>query len=110
LSNKQGLLFAKRPTQPKAKNMATKTATTKRDTVAMLLERRNKIDQRLAEIERRKNGTARKNDTRVKILLGAATMNDVEVHPETRGAEIAKLHRAITKERDIEFLTNQGWW
>jgi len=90
--------------------MNTKAATTKPDTEAVLLERRRKIDERLAEIARRKNGTARKNDTRVKILLGAATMNDVEVHPETRAGEIAKLHRAITKERDIEFLKNQGWW
>jgi hypothetical protein len=84
--------------------------TAKRDPLAELLERRSKLDRRIAEIERRKNGEARKNDTRVKILLGAATMNDVEKHPETRAGEIAKLHRAITKERDIEFLKNQGWW
>jgi len=82
----------------------------KRDPLAVLLERQERIKQRIAEIERRNSGAARKNDTRVKILLGAATMNDVEVHPETRAGEIAKLHRAITKERDIEFLKNQGWW
>jgi len=82
----------------------------KRDALAELLERRKKLDQRITEIERRKNGEARKNDTRVKVLLGAATINDVEVHPETRAGEIAKLHRAITKERDIQFLKDMGWW
>jgi len=77
---------------------------------ALLLERREKINQRLAEMERLQTAEARKIDTRVKILLGAATINDVQKHPETRGGEIAKLHRAITKERDIQFLKEQGWW
>jgi len=54
-------------------------------------------------------GTGRKDDTRLKVLIGAAHIADAEVHEETRSAVKQVLERAITAERDREFLKEKGW-
>jgi hypothetical protein len=64
---------------------------------------------KIAAIEASHKQQARKEDTRVKVLIGAAVLADVEHHEETRGAIRPILERAITAPRDREFLKQKGW-
>jgi len=74
-----------------------------------LQKHREQIQARIVEEEAKLKAKIRKDDTRLKILVGAAFLNDVEVHPETRAAVLAVLERGITIERDREFIKAKGW-
>jgi hypothetical protein len=52
---------------------------------------------------------ARKDDTRLKVLVGAALLSDVAHRPETRQGLVSVLNRAIVADRDREFLKMKGW-
>jgi hypothetical protein len=79
------------------------------DKLEALQKKREQIQARIAEEEAKLKSNTRKEDTRLKILLGAAFLNDVEHHPETRAAILAILERGITIDRDREFLKAKGW-
>ena len=51
----------------------------------------------------------RREDTRLKVLVGAALLTDVQHHPETRAGIAAAINRAITSEKDRQFLQAKGW-
>jgi hypothetical protein len=74
-----------------------------------LQKQREQIQARIAEVEAKLKSKSRKEDTRLKILVGAAFLNDVEHHPETRAGVLAVLERGITIDRDREFLKTKGW-
>jgi hypothetical protein len=74
-----------------------------------LRKKADELKARIAAAESAVNAKARKEDTRQKVLIGAAFLNDVEVHPETRAGVKVVLRRAITAERDINFLKEKGW-
>lgn len=74
-----------------------------------LLKRQAAITQRIAQVQASEKARARKEDTRLKVLIGAAILSDVGLHPETRAGVEAVLKRAITAERDAQFLKEKGW-
>jgi len=67
------------------------------------------IKAQIAQAEAKQKGQERKEDTRLKVLVGAAILSDVMHHPETRAGVQAVLNRAIIAERDREFLKVKGW-
>jgi hypothetical protein len=74
-----------------------------------LQKQRDEIQAKIAEVEAKLKSKTRKEETRLKILVGAAFLNDVEHHPETRAAVLAVLERGISIDRDREFLKTKGW-
>lgn len=78
-------------------------------TLENLQKRHAQLAARIAEVESSQKAKARKEDTRLKVLVGAAILADVSLHPETRAGIKAILQRAITAVRDREFLKGKGW-
>lgn len=74
-----------------------------------LKQRKAKIDEQIAALKARETAQARKEDTRLKVLIGAAMLADVKIHPKTGEFIKDVLQRAITEKRDREFLQNKGW-
>lgn len=68
-----------------------------------------KLQARVADIERREKAQQRRDDTRLKVIVGAGILADTEKNPETRAGVKAVLERAITAPRDREFLKAKGW-
>lgn len=68
-----------------------------------------KLQARVADIERREGAKRRKEDTRLKVIVGAGIIADTEKNPETRAGVRSVLDRAITTPRDREFLKAKGW-
>ncbi len=73
-----------------------------------LQRKKEEIQARISEEEAKLKAKTRKEETRLKILVGAAFLNDVEHHPETRATVLAVLERGITIDRDREFLKTKG--
>ena len=69
----------------------------------------SQLAAQIAQAERTHKAKSRKEDTRLKVLVGAAILADVALHPETRAGVQAVLQRGITAPRDREFLTAKGW-
>jgi hypothetical protein len=74
-----------------------------------LRKRQAQIAAQIAAAESAEKAKGRKEDTRLKVLVGAAILADVALHPETRAGVEAVLKRAITAPRDREFLAAKGW-
>jgi hypothetical protein len=68
-----------------------------------------KIQARILEIERRTKAQSRKEDTRLKVIVGAACLADSKIHQETRASLQDILRQAVTAPRDREFLKDKGW-
>lgn len=77
--------------------------------LATLRERQARILARIEQLETQEKKQARKDETRLKILVGAAMMADGKIHPETMKFVKAVLSRAITAPRDQEFLATNNW-
>ena len=75
----------------------------------ILRSRQKEIAARIAEVEATEKAKSRKEDTRLKILIGAAFIADTDIHPETRVGVLSVLRRAIKAPRDAEFLKSKGW-
>jgi len=78
-------------------------------TLENLRKRHAQLAARIAEVESSQKARARKEDTRLKVLVGAAILADISLHPESRAGIKAVLHRAITADRDRQFLKAKGW-
>ena len=74
-----------------------------------LQKRKAKIEQQLAALKAREATQERKEDTRLKVLVGAALLADSKIHPKTAAFVRDVLQRAITAERDRAFLQRKGW-
>lgn len=74
-----------------------------------LFAKQAKITARIAALKAREQGRNRKDDTRLKVLVGAALLADAVKHPETLETIKAVLPRAVTAPRDVEFLKTKGW-
>jgi signal transduction protein with GAF and PtsI domain len=74
-----------------------------------LKKREAEIKARIAEAEAKEKSKRRKEDTRVKVIVGAGIIADTEKHPETRAEIVAVLDRAITAPKDRAFLKSKGW-
>jgi hypothetical protein len=81
--------------------------------LAALRKRAAQLTARIELEEAKDRGRARKEDTRLKVLIGAAFLADVAVSPEGRQGRKAHvcdvLKRAIPAPRDREFLKTKGW-
>jgi len=77
--------------------------------LAALRKREAEIKARIAEAEATEKAKTRKEETRVKVLIGAAYVADTEKNPETRAGVVAVLERAITAPKDRAFLKSKGW-
>lgn len=67
------------------------------------------LDKKIGELESKRTEQARKDDTRLKVIVGAAVLADVELKPETRRGVAELLVRAVAAPRDREFLKTKGW-
>ena len=74
-----------------------------------LKEKQAQLAARIAEIEARGKAQARKEDTRLKVIVGAACLADAAIHDEIKATLRKILDRAIKAPRDREFLTGKGW-
>jgi hypothetical protein len=74
-----------------------------------LRKKRQQLAAQIAEVEAKEKLRLRKEDTRLKVLIGAAIIADVGLYPETRAGVEAVLKRAITADRDVQFLKGKGW-
>ena len=74
-----------------------------------LKKQQEAIRAKIAEIESRDNAQKRKEDTRLKVIVGAAVLADTALHPETRPGIMELLEKAITAPRDREFLKSKNW-
>jgi hypothetical protein len=79
------------------------------DKLTALRERQAKLLAKIEQLENQEKKQARKDDTRVKILIGAAMMADAAIHPETAEYLRKVLSRGITAPRDQEFLVAKNW-
>lgn len=90
--------------------MATDTAPkTAAEKLRALHDRRAAIDERMKRLEGQLAAKARKEETRVKVLLGAAFLADLTKHPEIRPFIERTLNRAIVNDKDRDFLKGKGW-
>jgi len=74
-----------------------------------LRERREALAHQIAALEAKQKKKARTEDTRLKIVIGAAIMSNCELHPETRAGIVEVLKKAVKAPRDREFLKSKGW-
>lgn len=83
--------------------------TDKTTKLTALRERQARLQAKIDQLEIKQKKQDRKDDTRLKILVGAAMMADGQLHPETTKFIKAVLSRAITAPRDQEFLAAKNW-
>ena len=74
-----------------------------------LRERQARIHARIEKLENESKKQARKDDTRLKILVGATMLADADKRPETSQLVRTVLARALTLPRDREFVKSKGW-
>lgn len=74
-----------------------------------LKKREAELKAKIATIEARKATEARKEDNRLKVLVGAALLADAKIHPDTVFFLRSVLPRAVTAPRDRDFLQAKGW-
>ena len=75
-----------------------------------LRRREVEIKNRIAKEQAKGRKQERTDDTHEKVLIGAAFLADMKIHPETRAAVDTVLKRAITEPRKREFLKTRGWF
>lgn len=75
----------------------------------ILKQRENQLKAKIAKIEARKVAEARKEDTRLKVLVGAALLADAKLNAATVNFLRAVLPRAVVAPRDRDFLKAKGW-
>lgn len=74
-----------------------------------LKKREAELKAKISTLEARKAADARKEDTRLKVLIGAALLADAKIHPDTVFFLRSVLPRAVTASRDRDFLQAKGW-
>jgi hypothetical protein len=74
-----------------------------------LRNRQDAIRARIAKLEARQKATARKAETRLETIVGAAVLADIKLNPETRERIVAILEKRVTARRDRNFLKVNNW-
>jgi len=74
-----------------------------------LREQAEKLKAKIAELEAKDTAQKRKDETRLKVLIGAAFLADLKRNPETRATVLSVLERGIVAPKDREFLKALGW-
>lgn len=81
----------------------------KPERIELLKQRKAKIEKELAAFAAKEKAKERREETRLKILIGGGIMADAKVHPEIIELIQEILARATTSERDRELLQAKGW-
>ena len=79
------------------------------DRLEALRKQAEQLKARIAKIEAKQAAQARKEDTRLKVVVGAALLADAKLNVETLEFIRAVLPRAVPAPRDREFLKAKGW-
>ena len=79
------------------------------DKIDILKKRKQAIDERMRRLESQLSAKARKDDTRTKILLGAALLAHSEIDQHLKALIRDVLSRGITRPKDRSFLQKMGW-
>lgn len=74
-----------------------------------LKQRKAQLEKQIAELETRARARERKEENRLKVLVGAAALADCKMNPRTEVFIRELLKRAIVAKRDREFLQDKGW-
>jgi hypothetical protein len=74
-----------------------------------LKEKKEKIEQQLKALEASAKAKERKEDTRLKVLIGAGMLADAKIDPSTAFFVKDILKKSIISERDRDFLRRKGW-
>ena len=98
------MLKEKGPPMTGAKTKKTKAKKTDADRLAALKQKEAELKARIARIENKGKAQERKDETRMKIIVGAAVLADAALHPETAQFMDDVLARAVIAPRDKEFL------
>ena len=77
--------------------------------VELLRQKKEKIEKQLAAIEAREKAKARKEETRLKVLIGGGIIADANIHPEIVELVQEILNRSTKAKRDRELLELKGW-
>lgn len=77
--------------------------------LAALKQQAEQLKARIAKIEAKQATQARKEDTRLKVVVGAALLADAKLNPATSDFIGSVLARAVTSQRDRDFLKAKGW-
>jgi hypothetical protein len=85
------------------------TSNGKKSKLETLREKHAQLAAQIAEAKRLESAKARKMDTRLKVVVGAACLADAAMHEDTKAAVRAVLERAVKAPRDRQFLKEQGW-
>lgn len=74
-----------------------------------LKQRKAKIDEQLSALKKKDAAQERKDDTRLKVLIGAAMLADSKIRPKMALFIEEVLQRAVKDERSRAFLKSKGW-
>lgn len=80
-----------------------------RERMEALKQRKAQLEKQISELETRARVRERKEETRLKVLIGAAALADLKLNPQTEVFIRELLQRAIVAKRDREFLQDKGW-
>lgn len=90
---------------------------TKNERIEALKKKQAQIQAQIQALQQKENIQKRKEETHLKILIGAAVMADIEKNMESsvesgdkqKKAIRELLNRAIQIKKDRDFLTARGW-
>jgi len=82
---------------------------TSKTKLELLKRKRDQLQACIAEIEAKSKAQARKEETRLKVIAGAACLADAVIRDETKGMVRVILDRAVKAPRDRDFLKSKEW-
>jgi hypothetical protein len=74
-----------------------------------LRKKQDALRAKIAKLEAREKAVAQREATRLKVIVGAAILANVNVNPESRAGVVAVLERAVAAQRDRAFLKGKNW-
>jgi predicted nuclease with TOPRIM domain len=79
------------------------------DRLEALKKRKAQLEQQIKNLEQKNAAQQRKDETRVKVLIGAAFLADTLKHPEIKDLIKTVVNRGIQRDKDREILKKAGW-
>jgi predicted nuclease with TOPRIM domain len=79
------------------------------DRLEALKKRKAQLEQQIKNLEQKNAAQQRKDETRIKVLIGAAFLADTLKHPETKDLIKEVVNRGIQRDKDREILKKAGW-
>jgi hypothetical protein len=83
------------------------------DTLAALRKRKQQLEERIRQEERKAKAKEasqkRKDETRLRVLLGVSILADLPHHPEIRDPIKKIVSRGRWTESEAEFFIKHGW-